>query len=372
MEARTRQPWCIVAAVADPLDKPAELTLRRMRNEPGDLELFGRCFANNGSPKRPELIAWQYANNPTGALFVDFAVAPDGELAAIYATLPVRMRISGEVALATQSVDTMTDRGFRGRGLFIALANATYARAADAGAKLVYGFPNGQSVHGFLTRLGWTTLDPVPFLIRPLRTRYLAERMKLGAYARWVPDLPLFVSLDRFVLRGRIERVVRFDDRATALWHAVVRDDQIAIERDARYLNWRLIDKPFEHYDNVAVVDGDRMTAFVSHCVKAKHGGQIGYLMEALAGPGGRGALRTLISRALGDMTRRGADVALAWCMPHSPSYSALLQSGFVPFPERYRPIELHAGARAFDPSLASAVSDRRRWYVSYLDSDTV
>lgn len=394
--------------VPDPAAKPAELAMRPMRREPDELARFARCFAGNGSPKRPELLAWQYLDNPTGELFVDFALAPapSDDLAAIYATLPVRLRLAGQVALATQSVDTITDAGFRGRGLFLTLAKATYARATAAGAKLVYGFPNGQSAHGFFERLGWTSLDPVPFLIRPLRTRYLAERLKLGAYARRLPDLPLFVSVEPTVasiiasLRGaarhgatrlgprfapvleplvrqlgrsgRIERVTRFDERATALWHAVAGDALIGVERDARYLNWRLVDKPFEHYDNVAVVDGDRMTALVSHCVKDKHGGRIGYLMEALARPGSHGALRSLVSHALGDMTRRGADVALAWCLPHAPGYAALRSSGFVPFPERFRPIELHAGVRAFDPGLAGAIADRTRWYLSYLDSDTV
>ena len=405
--------------VPDPAATPAELAMRPMRREPDELARFARCFAGNGSPKRPELLAWQYLDNPTGELFVDFALAPGptpgpgDDLAAIYATLPVRVRIGGVVALAIQSVDTITDAGFRGRGLFLRLANETYARAAAAGARLVYGFPNGQSAHGFFERLGWTSLDPVPFLIRPLRSRYLAERLKLGAYAHRVPDLPLFVSVEPAVaaaigsvaatLRGaarrgvhrlsprlvpalrplvrhligpgrpdRIERVTRFDERATALWHAVAGDALIGVERDARYLNWRLVDKPFEHYDNVAAVDGDRMTALVSHCVKDKHGGRIGYLMEALVRPGSHGALRSLVSRALGDMTRRGADVALAWCLPHTPGYATLLSSGFVPFPERFRPIELHAGVRAFDAGLASVVADRSRWYLSYLDSDTV
>jgi len=375
------------------VDKPPDtsggtpdLTFRPMRREPGELERFARCFANNGSPKRPEVLAWQYADNPTGELFVDFALPPGpaGDLAAIYATLPVRIRIAGQVTLATQSVDTITDAGFRGRGLFVRLAKATYARAAAAGAKLVYGFPNGQSAHGFFERLDWTTLDPVPFLIRPLRTRYLVERLPLGAYARFVPDLPLFVSLDpivgwfggRFGRPGRLEPITRFDERATALWHAVAGDSLVGVERDARYLNWRLVDKPIEksieRYDNAAVTDGDRLTAFASHCVKDKHGGRIGYLMEALARPGERGALRMLVSRALADMTRQGADVALAWCLPHSPSYRVLLAAGFVPFPERFRPIELHAGVRAFDAGLARTVADRDRWYLSYLDSDTV
>jgi hypothetical protein len=355
----------------------AELAIRPMRAEPDDLERFCRCFDANGSPRRRELVAWQYARNPTGALFVDFALSPADELAAIYATLPVRLRVAGEVLLALQSVDTITDAAFRGRGLFLKLAKQTYARAIAAGAAAVYGFPNGSSAHGFFERLEWTSLDPVPFLIRPLRTRYLAERLKLGGYARFVPDLPLFVALDRLVAPfarrpGRPERVVRFDARATALWHAVAGRDLVGVERDARYLNWRLVDKPHEDYDNMAVVDGDRMTAFTSHCVKDKHGGRIGYLMEALARPDARGALPALISRALADMTARGADVALAWCLPHSPGYATLRRAGFLPFPERYRPIELHAGVRAFDPAHAATIRDRTRWYLSYLDSDTV
>ena len=343
-----------------------------MQATPDDLARFARCFGANGSPKRPELVRWQYADNPTGELFVDLAVAPGGELAAIYATLPVRFRIAGEVRLAIQSVDTITDQAFRGRGLFLKLANQTYARAAAAGAALVYGFPNGNSAHGFFERLEWRSFDPVPFLVRPLRTRYLAERLKLSP--RFVPDLPLFARLDPLGRLGRyrVEPIARFDDRATALWHAAAGDAWVGIERDARYLNWRLIDKPGERYANHAVVDGGAITAFASHCVKTKHGGQIGYVMETLARPGAHGALRSLISRTLADMTAQGADVALAWCLPHQPAYRSLLAAGFVPFPERYRPIELHAGVRAFDAAAAPAIADRRRWYLSYLDSDTV
>lgn len=347
----------------------ADLTIRPMRNAPDDLERFRRCFDANGSPKRPEVVRWQYAENPTGELFVDLAVAPSGELAAIYATLPVRVRIAGEVRLAVQSVDTITDQAYRGKGLFLTLAKRTYERAAEAGAALVYGFPNGSSAHGFFERLAWRPLDPVPFLVRPLRTRYLAERFKLSG----VPDLPLFARVDLLGRLGRypVEPVTSFDDRFTELWHAAAGARWHGVERDARYLQWRLA-KPGEAYTTNAVVTRSGLAAYASHCVKAKHGGQIGYLMEHLARPSQTRALASLLSRALADMTARGADVALAWCLPHAPAYRALLACGFVPFPTRYRPIELHAGVRAFAPELAATLSDRARWYLSYLDSDTV
>jgi len=66
------------------------------------------------------------------------------------------------------------------------------------------------------------------------------------------------------------------------------------------------------------------------------------------------------------------ASVALAWCFRHSPNFSAYLRSGFFPFPARIRPTELHLGVRAFDDSIRALLGERKSWYLSYLDSDTV
>jgi hypothetical protein len=344
-------------------DAPA-LAMRAMSKATADVELFRSCFVKNGSPRTRETVDWQYVANPTGELFVDFALAQNDRLAAIYASLPIRIRIGNEVGLAVQSVDTITDEDFRGRGLFVKLAKTTYARAAASGAKLVYGFPNGSSAHGFFQRLDWRDLDPVPFLIRPLRTRYVAERFRLP---RFVPDLPLYFGRGRFPA----EPIARFDDRATALWHRFAAQIGVAVERDARYLDWRLA-KPGEDYTSAAAVAGGDYVALASHAVKDKHGGRIGYVMESLCAPGHARELRGLLGNALADMRRRGADVALAWCLPHSPTYRSFLRMGFLPFPEKYRPIELHFGARSFDARHDAVVHDRRSWYLSYLDSDTV
>jgi GNAT superfamily N-acetyltransferase len=351
---------------------PSGLSVRPLALSDDDLRAFGACFARNGSPRSFEALDWQYRRNPTGRVFVDVAVADD-RFAAIYATLPVFARVDGEVRLALQSLDTLTDADFRGKGLFVRLAKETFARAARDGAAFVYGFPNGNSAHGFFKKLEWTSLDPLPFLIRPLRTGY-AARMALGeARARWIPDLPLVPPALGGPGRGLTARhVERFDERFTDLWRAFfAMGARVAVERDARYLTWRLVEKPGEDYRSVAAFDGDRPVAFVSHCVKDKHGGRVGYVMEVMFARGHARAARALLHRALVAMRDARADVALAWCFPHSPSFTTYLACGFVPFPERFRPVELHVGAR----SLAAAtptVRDRRAWYISYLDSDTV
>ena len=340
-----------------------------MRPDMTDVDLFAACFARNSTPKRREMLEWQYLKNPTKNIFVDFAVANE-RLAAIYATLPARVRVAGHVALAVQSVDTITDVDFRGRGLFLRLAESTYARAQAAGAQLVYGFPNGSSAHGFFKRLDWTNLDPIPFLIRPLRTGYVLEQLKMSRYAKWIPNLPIPVGPTRLPKRLRIEPITRFDERSTGLWASFVAEDQVAVERDAAYLNWRLVDKPGESYETLGVFEHDDLIAFVTYVVKEKHGGRIGYVMESLCRPKRGRELRALLRRALAAMTSQGADVVLAWCFPHSRTFASFLRCGFAPFPTKYRPIELHFGARSFSPD-GTIARQRDRWYLSYTDADT-
>jgi len=348
-----------------------------MRSGPEDLGLFAACFRDNGFPRSPPSLRWQYVDNPTGRLFADLAVAGEAgapeRLAAIYATLPVRVRVDGNVRLALQSLDTLTDRDFRGKGLFVSLAQATYARAASEGAAFIYGFPNGNSAPGFYSKLGWQSLDPVPFLIRPLRSRYVSARLKLGRLDSWVPDVRL-AGLRRPRIPGALElvKVERFDEAFTELWSRFASSIGVAVERDATYLNWRLVDKPEESYHRLALFERGAPVAFVAFALKEKHGGRIGYIMELLFLPGRQREARTLLHAAVADLARAGADVALAWACGHSPGFSSYLRSGFVPFPTRLRPIELHFGARAFDPLVADVVGRRSNWYLSYLDSDTV
>ena len=79
-----------------------------------------------------------------------------------------------------------------------------------------------------------------------------------------------------------------------------------------------------------------------------------------------------MLAEALRRMAAAGADAALSWCFPHSPNHGAYTRLGFLPLPERVRPIELHVGVRPLDASLAGLLGRRESWYLSYCDSDTV
>jgi GNAT superfamily N-acetyltransferase len=275
--------------------------------------------------------------------------------------------------MAAQSLDTLTTAEYRGRGVFTTLAAAVYARAAAEGMRLVYGFPNKNSVHGLFVKLDWTALDPVPFLIRPLRSRYVLSRVpKAGRLLGMLPDVRLPTPRAPRLRPGeelstRVEFGPEFDD----LWARARPELPVAVWRDAAYLRWRFA-KPLEEYRTAAIRAGGRLLGFVTYCVKHKHGGRIGYLMEVIRDPAHPHVGEELMRHAVRDMSALGADAALAWCFDHSPVRAAYRAGGFVDFPERARPIELHMGVLPFDESLRAPLVRRENWYISYCDSDTV
>jgi hypothetical protein len=78
-----------------------------------------------------------------------------------------------------------------------------------------------------------------------------------------------------------------------------------------------------------------------------------------------------LLKTGLHRLCSQGADVAVAWNLPASSNHRAFVRSGFVTVPLCFQPIELHFGVRWLAGIAPNALSDRRRWYISYLDCDT-
>jgi GNAT superfamily N-acetyltransferase len=295
---------------------------------------------------------WKFRNNPAGPGLIATA-REDGRLLGVNAFMAAAFRVDGERLRGYQSMDTVVTPAARGKGVFGRLVNCFYD---EAGADLLYGFPNLNSSPGFFGKLGWLPFGPVPMLMRPLRTGVVLKRI-----SRFLPDLPVPI-FSRPLREARA--VDRFGDEATSVWNRFAAPIGCAVERDAAFLNWRLADHPTERYQLWQAPDG----AFAASNVTDKHGGRIGYLMEAV---GPKATLAPLISTALRDMKARGAEIAFAWCLPGSPNYRAHRKAGFYPFSPRLRPIIINFGARPLG-SDSPSIRDARSWYLSYLDSDTV
>ncbi len=333
------------------------------------IELYNSCFAKNGTAKSIDKIKWQFLENPVNKQFVDIAIDEENnKVAAIYAIAPVAFIINSGVAIGAQSLDTITDEEYRGKGLFIKLAKDVYEKATVAEVKLVYGFPNGNSIYGFQKKLNWDILDPVPFLLKPIKTKYFTN--KIGVLS-WLPN----INIGRRHSADRSYKIIdslSFPHEVNQLWLKFSKDINVAVNRDKQYLDWRYVDKPNEGYIIRHIYKNDDYLGYVVFCIKEKHGGKVAYIMELIYDLDNQKVGEELIKNAVNEIINQGADCILSWCLDHSPNFKIFKKYGFYNMPEKLKPIELHFGACTFEDTLRPVVRKRENWYLSYSDSDTV
>jgi len=331
---------------------------------PEDTAEYCHIFEKNNNPRNLDVLNWRFgASSPAGHSVIYVATPRDDaeETAALYATIAVPMQVKGQAYKACQSLDTLTDEKHRRKGLFETTAADTYKQLADEKAILVYGFPNAFSNGGFVRKLGWYNLDPVPFLIRPFFRGLLPSKLKGRAT----------ISLSNMKRNGILCGDYVFGDAHDALWKSAQTTIGISLLRNARYLNWRL-SRPNANYYVCEHTENGILKSFTVYSIEAKHGKTIGYVMECIHGDKDPASGQKSLSLALQDMKRAGCDLALAWCLPHSFNFRAYKRCLFFNLPDRLRPIQLHFGFRTFSEEIEPVASSRSEWYLSYLDSDTV
>ena len=332
---------------------------------------YKECFDNNGSPKKLENLDWQFFQNPVDTDLV--GIAYDDKMdraAAIYALFGLQFKVGNQSLLGSQSLDTMTDSNYRGQGLFTVLSENVDAKAASSNVVLVFGFPNGNSVQGYVKKRAWQILDPLPFLIKPLKSKYFTDKIKPLSF---LPNINLSwggYSADK---NFKIVEKHEFPDSVNAIWQTFSAAINVAVQRDKAYLDWRYIKKPNQDYKIAHCYDNqNKYLGFVVYTVKEKHNGKIAYIMELMYDLAQPKAGHELLKYAVSEIKKQNADCILSWSMEHSPNYSAYKKSFFVNMPEKIRPIELHFGVGCFREDLKSLIFNRNNWYISYSDSDTV
>ncbi len=295
---------------------------------------------------------WAFSDNQ-----VPFAVARhDGKIVGMSSYIQSRMQFGEEQGVAFQAVDSFVSEAMRGKGVFIRLARAYEDYAKRSEADLVWGFPNDNAAPAWFGKLGWKRHGQVPFLIKPLRAGFFARKFKLPI------DFPLTRARDH-----NLEPIGEVGDWGNTLWENVASQIGVGVVRDRIFLNHRLFSSPQAwEYRVVAEADG-ASPALVATREAKKHGGHIAYVMEAL----GQKNLEPLLMSELGRLASNGAEIALVWAYPWSPNYGTLRKAGFLPLPERFRPIHIWFGGRS-KTNRAECANELSQWYLSYLDSDTI
>ncbi len=103
---------------------------------------------------------WQYRQNPSGSV-IGFDAFWGDEVAAHYVTIPVEYILGDEEIRGLLSLNTATDPGHQGRGLFTRLAQRTYALGSELGYRFAIGVANQNSSHAFIHKLGFSLVAPL-------------------------------------------------------------------------------------------------------------------------------------------------------------------------------------------------------------------
>ena len=338
-----------------------------------DLDLVKQLFNDNDSPRTLQHLKWQYIDSydQQGRLVLG-GMDPSltSGLTGIYAIFQNRFMSNGQLITGSQSLDTLVAPEGRGKGLFNKLASQVYKEAEIRNIAFVYGFPNGNSAHGFFNKLEWINLDPIPFLILPLSSRYILSKLPIiNKVSSFLPNITYLKKI-KHENSFNIVKNVAIDSNYDKLWDSFSKKINTGLVRDAAYINWRL-SRPEENYQNIAICNtAGEIQAICIYTLKEKHGGLIGYIMDLVYLDDKLGSI--VLNKALQCLKNNNCEAVLAWNFSHSPNHAAYKSNGFLPLPEKIRPIELHFGVRLFNKELNDILKDRKNWYLSYFDSDTV
>ncbi len=136
---------------------------------------------------------WLYRKSPDGP-DIPSDYLESGKLLGHYTVIPQHWNFNGEIKLLALSLNTAVHEEARGKGLFVRLADESYSAAASQGIQAIIGVANANSTPGFLRRLGFTLICPLP-VVAGLVVPSTSKKIKSHAISSDFLSSSLFNSL---------------------------------------------------------------------------------------------------------------------------------------------------------------------------------
>jgi len=209
--------------------------------------VYGTAVSNNYFQQK-------YNTAYTGIENVGFiAYNKDNIPVAFYAVIPCFIQYKKTVILAAQSADTMTHPGHRYKGMFVELSTITFNLCKQLNILLVFGFPNQNSYHGAVHKLGWKITDTMIYYnitVSSLPLQSISKRS--GIFNWWYKKYCSFILAKKTVPVNGIR-------------NSVLQDGFAGVYRDEDYLEYKM-------YNPSTVISIDNTKIWIS----SKHGMMIG------------------------------------------------------------------------------------------------
>ena len=327
--------------------------------------LYRRVFGIDAADAQHLRWDWEFARNPnTPSEGPMIWVAREGPaIVGQCATIPVRLMLSGQETLGAWGTDVMVAPERQHHGL-----GEQLMRTWDRHVGAALGLNPTESSYQLFRKMRWPDVGLVPCLVKPLTRR--AVRLP-----RWPVPLNRLLSAVTWPavqiiartrpLRAQTRIVRRFDDTATALWNRVASKFDLAVRRDADYLNWRYASTPHVRYSTALLEREGRLDGWAVFRHVQEPLGRVTLLVDLLADPSDEDGIRALLRRV--DREARAADSdKIRTFMLHAGFRKVIKRSGYFQVKSWLR---LIAKINA-TPVPATFYKNVDRWHVTLGDSD--
>ena len=327
--------------------------------------LYRRVFGNDAAESSRLRWEWQYRRNPNNpGQEPEIWIAREGTtIIGQYATMPVRLSLGGREVQGSWGMDVMVAPERQRQGLGELLFR-TWDR--NVGASLGLGL--SESSYRLFLKMRWPDVGPVPCFVKPLTRRALRRPNWPTALNRLVSALTLpvvmIVARDR-PLAAEVRLIQRFDDSFTALWEELAPKFDLAVRRDAPYLNWKYVNAPHVRYSIAALRRDDRNVGYAVYRNLHEPRGRVTLLVDFLVDPDDESGLRTLLGWIDREARHADSDKIRAYAM-QAQFRKVLKRSGYFQVKST---MEFVVKVNAID--VESAFYERTaNWHITLGDSD--
>jgi ribosomal protein S18 acetylase RimI-like enzyme/predicted N-acetyltransferase YhbS len=347
----------------------AQDSLQLLRKASGDTEAASQAYQE-----------WLYQRNLAGPAIAALArEGGTGRLIGQVVTIPIRVRLSGKVRLASLSLDPAIDPAHQNRGVLAGLLKDVCALSAEEGIAFTYGFPDQPSYSTFVNKAGFTNAGSVPFLVRPLNPERLAMKTthslvpgKAASVARRIWRAPAPAPRQEAVPGLEIREVDSFDSSFVLFWDRVQHRFPVMVVRDPTYLNWRFAGLPTRKYTTFVASSEDEIRGFIVLRAAPLAQFSAGLIVELVveASAEGRAAGRLLIDKAYSYFEDQDLDILASLALRHTDEFRLLRSRGFWVAPKFLEPRPFRLVVRCHDEerSLSRLAYSLGNWFVTMGD----
>jgi GNAT superfamily N-acetyltransferase len=290
--------------------------------------LYRRVFGHDAAEASRLRWDWQYRHNPNNpGQEPEIWIAREGPaIVGQYATMPVKLSVRGREVTGSWGMDVMVAPERQRQGLGEVLFR-TWDR--NVGASLGLGL--SEASYRLFQKLRWPDVGPVPCLVKPLTRRALRR-------PNWPVELNRLVSaltlpIVRIVARNRplaaeVRMIQRFDESFTELWNELAPKFDLAVRRDAAYLNWKFVHAPHVRYSIAALRRDDRNVGYAVYRHYAEPRGRVTLLVDFLADPADEQGIETLFRWVDREARQADSDKIRTFAM-HAGFRKILRRSGY-------------------------------------------